>query len=148
MNAISNLESALDSQPAQRSDVLERSASGCSIDVPGSSHAMLRRKRVEAGLRIVKDDAGGAGSLGLTHTAVLEQGDVDARRGKNIRRCAANSPSPDNRDIGLKRPAELRIGGPPGRGKRVGPEHGPVTRFRQDRTILVHVFRIGRGARD
>lgn len=142
MNRVPNLQSAFDSQAAKRRDVLQRSASGRAIDVPGIAQAVLRRNRLKRGFGVVKDDAGGMGGLALAYAVLLEQGYVDAGCGKDVRRGATNRASPDNGDIGLERPAELWIGGPPGRRKRVGPKHGPVVRFGQDWTILVHVFRI------
>jgi hypothetical protein len=143
VNRVPNLQSAFDSQAAKRRDVLQRSASGRAIDVPGIANAVLRRNRLKRGFGVVKDDAGGMGGLTLAHAVLLEQGYVDAGCGKDVRRGATNRASPDNGDIGLERPAELWIGGSPGRRKRVGPKHGPVARFGQDRTILIHVFQIG-----
>ena len=64
------------------------------------AHAVLLRKLVEIGLWLVHDHAGRAGRLALSDPALLEQRDVYAGRGKDVRRRASDRTTADDGDLG------------------------------------------------
>ncbi len=115
----------------KRSEVLERAAPCNLVDVAGIAHAVLFCKLVEVGLRLMHDDAGGARCLTLRNPALLEQRDVHASRGENIRSRASHGSAADNGDVGVEGPTVARIGWTARSGKPIEPIDSPVVCFGQ-----------------
>ena len=114
MDGVANLKAALDAQPLQRRDVLERATARDLIDVARIAHAMLFGQLVEERLGLVHHDAGCATRLRVGEAALLEDRDVDSSSREHIRRRAAQRSAADDGHFGLQGAAMPRVRRPPG----------------------------------
>ena len=135
--SIAHLEATLDPETAQCRYVVERSAPRNLVNMAGVAHAVLVRKLVEIRLRMQQDHTGRRRGLALRDSALLEQRNVDARRGERVCGGTPDRATADNRDVGLKVSAVPRIRRPPRGGNPINPIDSTVPRGPQGGNILV-----------
>ena len=114
MDGVANLKAALDAQPLQRRDVLERAAPRDLIDVARIAHAMLFGQIEEGRLGLVHDDADGSTRLRVGEASLFEDRDVDAGCREHVRGGASEHAAANDGDLDLQIAAMPRIGRPTG----------------------------------
>ena len=102
MDGVANLKAALDAQPLQRRDVLERAAPRDLINVARIAHAMLFGQIEEERLGLVHHDAGCATRLRVGEASLFEDRDVDAGSREHVRGRASERSAANDGDLGLQ----------------------------------------------